>query len=400
MQQQNDWYTGIDYFQSYKEQDIQVEEQSLAQPVPLTRHERVELWYVLKGDGDILVNGVLHTVQQDSFLCLYAHHLYEVSCVRKPLRVLRIQFYIGLFMHAMWEKHPRGRNASLVYETPACLRCADSEVLQLFHRAQQESYGNAFGSRNMLMYIVLQIHMLFCRYALQESMEEEQSPVWKLIKRTIVASQEHTTLQDAAAKLQLHPRYLNQKIKDACGYSFTQLRSFGKIINACALLHFEDLSISYIVDLLSYSSTAGFYRQFQAWTGMSPLDYQKHRILDNAHFYCRKDLYLQIMQYLYLHFSQDISKSVQSCLFQRYLKLNQIFFRVILIPRASMHDLTHRVRHFVFAVFLQPFSKGKIGPFYICKIAVDHCASHIWDWFSHTKTKWIFCRSHFLYRSA
>ena len=286
MQQQNDWYTGIDYFQSYKEQDIQVEEQSLAQPVPLTRHERVELWYVLKGDGDILVNGVLHTVQQDSFLCLYAHHLYEVSCVRKPLRVLRIQFYIGLFMHAMWEKHPRGRNASLVYETPACLRCADSEVLQLFHRAQQESYGNAFGSRNMLMYIVLQIHMLFCRYALQESMEEEQSPVWKLIKRTIVASQEHTTLQDAAAKLQLHPRYLNQKIKDACGYSFT---------------------ISYIVDLLSYSSTAAFYRQFQAWTGMSPLDYQKHRILDNAHFYCRKDLYLQIMQYLYLHFSQDIT---------------------------------------------------------------------------------------------
>ena len=79
MQQQNDWYTGIDYFQSYKEQDIQVEEQSLAQPVPLTRHERVELWYVLKGDGDILVNGVLHTVQQDSFLCLYAHHLYEAK---------------------------------------------------------------------------------------------------------------------------------------------------------------------------------------------------------------------------------------------------------------------------------------------------------------------------------
>ena len=59
MQQQNDWYTGIDYFQSYKEQDIQVEEQSLAQPVPLTRHERVELWYVLKGDGGI-ANPVLY----------------------------------------------------------------------------------------------------------------------------------------------------------------------------------------------------------------------------------------------------------------------------------------------------------------------------------------------------
>ena len=29
MQQQNDWYTGIDYFQSYKEQDIQVEDKAL-----------------------------------------------------------------------------------------------------------------------------------------------------------------------------------------------------------------------------------------------------------------------------------------------------------------------------------------------------------------------------------
>ena len=158
MQQQNDWYTGIDYFQSYKEQDIQVEEQSIAQPMPLTRHERVELWYVLEGDGDMRVNGISHSVQQDSFLCLYAHHLYEISFVRKPLRILRIQFYIGLFMHAMWEKHPRGRNASLVYETPACLHCADREVLRLFLQARQEFSGNAFGSRNMLMYLSL-IHI-------------------------------------------------------------------------------------------------------------------------------------------------------------------------------------------------------------------------------------------------
>lgn len=307
MKQQNDWYTGIDYFQSYKEQDIQIEEQIITQPIPLTRHERVELWYVSGGDGDILVNGVPHTVQEASFLCLYAHHLYEVTAVRKPLHVLRIQFYIGLFMHAMWEKHPRGRNASLVYETPACLICQDEGVQKLFVQARQEYTGNAFGSRNMLMYIVLQIHMLFCRYALREPDNKNNAPIWKLIKRTIVASQEYMTLQEAAAQLHLHPRYLNQKIKDTCGYSFTRLRSFGKIINACALLHFEDLSISYIVDLLSYSSTAAFYRQFQSWTGMSPLDYQKNRILDNAHFYCRKDLYLQIMQYLYLHFSQEIT---------------------------------------------------------------------------------------------
>lgn len=307
MKQQRDWYTGIDYFQSYKEQEIQVDTMEIFQALPLTQHERVELWYVLDGDGDIVVNGVAYTLKRDSFLCLYAHHLYEIPEIRTPLHILRIRFYIGLFMHAMWEKHPRGRNASLVYETPACFACTDTALLAMFQNALQEYESTAFGSRNMLMYIVLQIHMLFCRYALQLQETSPEPPVWKLIKRIIVASQEQFSLQDAAELLQLHPRYLNQLVKDTCGYSFSRLQSFGKIINACALLHFEDLSVSYIVDLLSYSSTAAFYRQFQAWTKTSPQDYQKHRILDNEHFYCRKDLYLQIMQYLYQHFSQDIT---------------------------------------------------------------------------------------------
>ena len=265
MEQQRDWYTGIDYFQSYKEQEIQVDTMEIFQALPLTQHERVELWYVLDGDGDIVVNGVAYTLKRDSFLCLYAHHLYEIPEIRTPLHILRIRFYIGLFMHAMWEKHPRGRNASLVYETPACFACTDTALLAMFQNALQEYESTAFGSRNMLMYIVLQIHMLFCRYALQLQETSPEPPVWKLIKRIIVASQEQFSLQDAAEQLQLHPRYLNQLVKDTCGYSFSRLQSFGKIINACALLHFEDLSVSYIVDLLSYSSTAAFYRQFQAW---------------------------------------------------------------------------------------------------------------------------------------
>ena len=194
MQQQRDWYTGIDYFQSYKEQEIQVDTMEIFQALPLTQHERVELWYVLDGDGDIIVNGVAYTLKRDSFLCLYAHHLYEIPEIRTSLHILRIRFYIGLFMHAMWEKHPRGRNASLVYETPACLACTDTALLAMFQNALQEYESTAFGSRNMLMYIVLQIHMLFCRYALQLQEASPEPPVWKLIKRIIVAAQEQFSL--------------------------------------------------------------------------------------------------------------------------------------------------------------------------------------------------------------
>lgn len=307
MKQQNEWFTGIDYYDHYKEKEIQVEYTCIEAPIALHRHIQVELWYVVEGDGDILINGVSYPLCKDSFLCIYAHHMYEVHTIRTPVKVYIVRFYIGAFMHMMWEKHEKGRNAQLVYHTSPYLACEDERILPMMKQLFREHEEKAFGSINMLLYLALQVHMLFCRYALQNEKQKEEPPIWKCIQKLILSPKEAITLEDCAAEINLHPQYLNTKLKEYCGYSFHDLWQFSIIINACALLHFEELSISYIVDLLNVESAATFYRIFERFTGMRPTQYQEQRILDSRHFFTNKDLFLQVQQYLHLYFYQHIT---------------------------------------------------------------------------------------------
>lgn len=307
MKQQNDWFTGIDYYDRYKEKEIQAEYTCIDTAIALHRHIQVELWYVVDGDADIIINGVVYPLRKDSFFCIYAHHMYEVRDIRVPVHVYIARFYIGAFMHMMWEKHEKGMNAQLVYRTSPYLACKDKNILPLMKQLYQEHEERAFGSINMMLYLALQIHMLFCRYALQNAKQEEEPPIWKCIQKLILSPKEAITLEECAHEVHLHPQYLNAKMKEYCGYTFHELWQFSIIINACALLHFEELSISYIADLLNVDNTATFYRIFEKFTGMKPMEYQKTRILDEELFFSDKDLFLQVQQYIYLYFYQDIT---------------------------------------------------------------------------------------------
>ena len=72
----------------------------------------------------------------------------------------------------------------------------------------------------------------------------------------------------------------------------------------CSLLHFEDLSISYITELLGFKNIPSFYRVFEKYIGKSPIEYREDNIVDNKRFFAMKDLYLKVIQYIYLHISQ------------------------------------------------------------------------------------------------
>lgn len=305
MKKQNDWFTGIDYYDQYKEKEIQVIHTSIKKDIPLHRHIQAELWYVLNGKGDICINGEHFPLEKDTFLCMYPYHLYE-AMIQTPVEVVIIRFYIGVFMHMIWEKHERGKNAQLVYETRPYMKCDDPYIKECVMRLCMEHEEKQFGAKNLVLYLTMQIHMLFCRYALSKD-KQKHDELWKAIQHIICAPASHLSLQDIAEKVQRNPHYVNQLIKQRCGYTLKELTQYAKVLNACALLHFEELSISYISDLMDFDSTATFYRVFETYTGTHPLKYQKEHIMDEVHLYEHQDLYLKIEQYIYLHFHQNIT---------------------------------------------------------------------------------------------
>lgn len=309
MKQQNDWYTGINHYDNYVEKEIGVERMTIDGLTEPYLHERVELFYVLSGKGVISVNGYAYEAAPGSLFCLYSHHFHHVEAVEERLDVAVIRFHIGLFMYMSWEKHPKHANARLVYDTKPVVQLAGEErdvVEALVRSILREAGEERFERLNMIEYKTLELHAYYCRFAYEEigKAAPRERTVWNTIEKVILATGEDITLEDMTEG-ECSAQTLNRRIKEACGFTFFQLKQFGKVINACALLHFPELSMEYIGDLLNFSSTAAFYRVFKQYCGVTPREYQAENI-GIAPPGSGAGAAMQFLQYIHIHFSEDM----------------------------------------------------------------------------------------------
>ena len=220
-----------------------------------------------------------------------------------------IRFHIGLFMYMSWEKHPKHANARLVYDTKPMVRLSGEEkeeVEALVRSLLREAKEARFERLNMIEYKTLELHAYYCRYAYEEigKASRKERTVWSIIEKVILATGEDITLEDMTEE-GISPETMNRRIKEACGFTFFQLKQFGKVINACALLHFPELSMEYIGDQLNFSSAAAFYKVFKQYCGVTPREYQTEYIGTMVPGSGAGSA-MQFLQYIHIHFSEDI----------------------------------------------------------------------------------------------
>lgn len=313
MRQQNDWYTGIDHYNNSLEKEIQVEIKQINTATKICYHGQVEMLFVLDGKGIMVVNGCDYPMERGSLFCLYSHHFHFVKDVAVPLEVVTVRFYIGLFMYMSWEKHPRNANAKLMYDTIPVVRLSGKEekkVRELVFELVEEEKGERFQRLNMMGYKTLELHSYYCRYAYEEIgiQDKKRDNIWEIILKLALGTGKDMTLQEAAQECGLTQQKLNQKIKEVSGYTFHQIKQYSKVGNACALLHFPELSMEYISELLNYSSIATFYRTFGHFLHMTPREYQEYCIHGSTEG-GTQNMVLQFYQYMLLHSYEDLTLS-------------------------------------------------------------------------------------------
>lgn len=371
MKRQNDWYTGIDYYINCREKQIEVIEKTVNTTSDLCMHEQVEMIFVKDGSGIIEINGVSYQVMKGSLLCLYMHHFYKFTKIITPLEIVQVKFYIGNFMFMCFEKHPVNANATLVYDTIPFIQLQDTDfqkVNSIVKELTVELKEQRFGSMNMLIYLTLQLHAYFCRLAFESATKTKKkiSAEWQVIPKIILSTEKDINLSDLAKEVNLSEAHLNQKIKQACGLTYFQLNKFGKIINACALLHFPELSIDYISDILNFSSTNSFCRVFSQYVHMSPKQYQETCIAGgDVMLNGYGSSALLFLQYIHLNFMNDIDISTLANEF--YIK--EYTAKIIFdnLYRASFNDILEQTRIAYACSFLSSTNKSITEISNICK---------------------------------
>lgn len=309
---QKDWFTGSDYY-NLREKQIHVSEKRIRKPVEQKFHEMTELYYVKNGDADLIVNGEKFRLQKGSFFCLYMHHFYDIQEIREPLHCVKVSFHIGLFMFLCFEQHEANENELLMYGVPPVLFLKEKEKQRVEHVLEdllEEAEKAPFLAQNMEIYLAMQLHALYCRYAMERRRyaNGQKEKVWNVIQRVILDTSKTVPLEEYAKAAGMTPVTLNRKIARACGYTFFQLQKMGKVFNACALLHFPDLNTQYISDYLGFNNLEDFYRVFKRYMNVSVREYQTQNIGNGVQMHAEEEA-LQILIYLLLNYQHSFEMS-------------------------------------------------------------------------------------------
>jgi YesN/AraC family two-component response regulator len=83
------------------------------------------------------------------------------------------------------------------------------------------------------------------------------------------------TLRDAAAIVNLDPKYLSRIFREATGLTFNGFRLKAKIGQAKKMLSSTGMNVDLIADRLGYLNTESFIRIFKKRTGSTPSEYRK-----------------------------------------------------------------------------------------------------------------------------
>lgn len=335
---QKDWFTGSDYY-NLKEKQIHAEEIEIKKPVEQRFHEMTEIYYVKSGDADIWINGEQYQIQEGSFCCLYMHHFYRIERIRKPLRCVKVSFHIGLFMFLCFEQHKANENEMLMYGVSPLFFLNPEEkqrVLRILDDLLTEEREEKFLLNNMNIYLAMQLHALYCRYAMERKKKEDSKSdrVWDVIHRVLLDTSKTVPLEEYAKAVGMTAVTLNRKIVQRCGYTFFQLQKMGKVFNACALLHFPDLNIQYISDYLGFTSIEDFYRVFKRYTNVSVREYQRQNVGNGVQMHSEEEA-LQILIYLILNFHdpfqiKEMEKALKKKAYLIERRTKEVFGRSVL----------------------------------------------------------------------
>ncbi|GKX66954.1 helix-turn-helix domain-containing protein [Inconstantimicrobium mannanitabidum] len=159
---------------------------------------------------------------------------------------------------------------------------------------KQENYDDEIEATlvELLYHLINNFHyLLYDKEELKDN--EEQLERYHRISKYIFNNYNNITLQEIAKKEFLSSHYLSHEIKNATGYSFTDLVNQTRVEESAKLLLDTDMTISEISEEVGFSHTRYFNKHFKLNYKLTPLQFRKkHNVNEEAYENLKQIRYL------------------------------------------------------------------------------------------------------------
>ena len=116
--------------------------------------------------------------------------------------------------------------------------------------------------------------MRLCRILQKQEMRNEKLSAEKILSY-ISAHAQDVTLQSLAEHFSYHPNYIAQVLRKETGSSFTGIKHYFQVKDACNMLRITSYPVQTIAMMVGFENQQYFYRLFKKFMGITPQEYRK-----------------------------------------------------------------------------------------------------------------------------
>ena len=294
------------------DEEISVEEVFVKKALPPQRHDEILLIYCKRGSGVLTVNGVDLPFRSGMLARLFPFHIYSIaSADGNPLELFRCAFSLSIIIFLDIGKrndeatHMLLESASPVVSAPELVArrvCACMEEMIEEFQTQEDFYPRLVtgGLMKILGYFDRQAAI-----EVRNSESQTRPLAWKILQFIHV----HFNARDmessmVAQQFGVSATRLEHILRALTGQGFAANLHEVRIRNVCAMMCFEELTVSYISRFVGYTSSATFHRAFKQITGVTPNQYKKG--LGIGQTGAQRDTAWKIIVYLLENYAENL----------------------------------------------------------------------------------------------
>lgn len=270
--------------------NICLNQESRFTPIPKHIHSVIELNYIYRGKMTQIINGKEITLHEGDVCILDLNTTHEIRSLSENDIVITIdmrkKYFTASFLTRLSTQGLVSR-----FLVNALLESQDKQQYLIFYShpdiniqpvIQQllcEYYDSKICSDEVMdAYMIILFSQLLRMYQKQphsDSPDSENNEMLLLILRYMESNYQTVTLNSVAELFGFHPNYLSAYIKKHTGKSFKELIITQRMLQAGFFLKNTSTPITEIAREVGYENQGFFYKKFQEYYHMSPVEYRK-----------------------------------------------------------------------------------------------------------------------------